>query len=138
MDEMDADGRFTRAQGSWSFVDPAASVTRVCFDERVTLLVDTGEFSFEVALSGAFEISGRGFHRRVTSGDSNLDWVQRLRNEKLDDCTIWDDGRLQLTVGEVHLVADADPLFEAWEINGETLGVVSLPGGGIDYWVPDE
>ncbi len=61
-----------------------------------------------------------------------------LLGRELESAVAYESGALELAFNEdMSLFVPADPHYEAWEASGIGHRLISLPGGGLSFWLPD-
>ena len=112
----------------------ARRITRVSFDHAISLLIDGGaELTFETQ----FEVRHPGDSSTLrvvpeAAAEQASQLLVLLLHKGIRAAVFYNDGVLELRVGDVLLYATAHQDYEAWNfagISGEK--VVCLPGGGV-------
>ncbi|GAA1184257.1 hypothetical protein F4556_007579 [Kitasatospora gansuensis] len=114
------------------------TLTRVCFDYALTLLVDPDT---RIRLQANVELKDAdGTSAAFQPGDTDVpaDSLVRLLHKDISKAWSSDGGVLtiQFACGAT-LTATPDPNYEAWEILAEDgFRVICMPGGKLAIWDP--
>jgi hypothetical protein len=131
------------AEDRW-VVPVGGTVAQCRVDYAFTLVVDGSQGSFEVRIEQPFELLGG-----VDDGPMSLSWegdptalgpALAVLHAELDEALAFKDGRLELRLGYGgRLRVPASDEFEAWTFAGpDGLRLVSMPGGELGVWSPDD
>lgn len=118
---------------------PDAAVTRVALDyAAVLLLVGSADESLEVYIEGCFELHRDGSRLRLDPQlqDARLGELFTLRRRAFRECIARADGVLTLELeGDVRVVVQPDPDYDAWDITHRGhVKVIATPGGELAIW----
>lgn len=133
---LEAEDRFTPAIAG-------LEVDRCCFDYQATLVVGVSEGPFHVVFEGGLVLTaadGTEHELEPESGGERLAPLLGLLHARVERADAFKDGHLELEFsGGAHLHVPVSPDYEAWSIIGPNgLRLVSLPGGELAVWRPDE
>jgi hypothetical protein len=123
----------------WDVPVSDSEVTRVSFDWAVSLLIGSGEATFEVRIEGEIlleDADEAGLTIDPEGDPQQLAPVLSLLRQPVDHVCALKNGELRigLSSGTTLRVAASDE-FEPWEISGPRgMRIVSVPGGNVAVW----
>jgi hypothetical protein len=119
-------------------------ISRLTFDYSITIWIALAEGdTLNVRIGGVLLFTSPDTDYRInaevpSSACPLLDILHRTPQS----LTAYKDGRLELILSDEYRVrVMPDPAFEAWELYTDLslgLKLVSLPGGGLAVWLPDD
>ena len=118
-------------------------VTQCRFDYAFTIIVGERENSFEIRIEEPFEFRVGGGQRVTLDPEAEpgaMGPALTVLHQTIDRAVAYKDGRLGVEfAGGGELRVPLGQRFEAWTLVGPTgLRIVSLPGGELAIWSPDE
>jgi hypothetical protein len=112
------------------------TITRVCFDYAIVLLMDDGS---ELRLQVAMSMEGKGVPESTITPQSvgpHASWLAGLLHREMVSALIDPSGRVEIEIeGPARIVVAPHSQYEAWTYAGPSgQKAVCLPGGGVTTW----
>jgi hypothetical protein len=119
---------------SWSVTFEAAVVTKVVFNGRVDLQLESERGTIDVTLVNAVVLESESYSHEINIGAISKEQgeaLMALTGQRVTRVRVSQEGQMEMAfLSGATLSVKAAYDFEAWEINGGGYVLIGLPGGG--------